>query len=76
MKGQLPPAYIELKRKCDQSHIPVALRPDAERLEVQVGRPGLARPRFLEEPPPARLDRYIAGNAIRCVAKRKEDRRL
>src|SRR5256885_871235 len=74
LQRQLAPAYGELERKCDESHIAVALRPDIARLQVQVGRAGSARPRFFEEPPPACLDRCQASNAIRCVAKREKDR--
>jgi hypothetical protein len=76
LQRQLAPADRELKRERDQSHIPVALRPDVARLQVQVGRPRSARPRLLEETPPARFDRRPPGNSVRCVAERKKDRRL
>src|SRR3989442_13173352 len=76
LQRQLAPGYGELKRERDQSHIPVALRPDVARLQVQVGRPRSARPRFFEEAPPARFDSYLTSNSVRCVAKRKKHRRL
>ena len=75
-QGKLAPANGELKRKRDQSHISVALHPEAKRLQVQVGRSRSSLPRFLEKPVPARLDRYLASNAIWSVGKWKKDRRL
>src|SRR5215831_17381649 len=76
LQRQLAPTYGKLQRKRDQSHIPVALHPDLPRLQVQVGRPRSARPRFFEEAPPARFDPYLTSNSVRRVAKRKEYRRL
>jgi hypothetical protein len=75
LQGQPAPADGQLKRECDESRIPVALDLDVERLQVQIRRPGSACPRFLEEPPPAPLDRCLPGNALRRIAKREENRR-
>src|SRR5262252_9480079 len=74
LQRQLAPGYDELKRERDESHIPVAFRPHLARLQIQVGRPRSTRPRFFEEAPPPRFDRYLTSNSVRCVAKRKKDR--
>jgi hypothetical protein len=76
LQRELAPTYDKLKRKRDQSHIAVALGLDVARLQVQVGWPRSARPRFFEEASPTRFDRNLTGNSVRCVAKREKDRRL
>ena len=52
LQRQLAPGHGELERERDQSHIPVALRPDVARLQVQVRRPRSARARFFKKAPP------------------------
>jgi hypothetical protein len=76
LQRELAPTQDKLKRKRDQSHIPVALGPDVARLQAQVGWPRSVRPRFVEEASPARFDRHPTGNSVRCVAKWEKDRRL